>query len=121
VIATGTVVASNVAVAPLPERHAVYVVAINGRGQVVAVKPDVSSHDRAFDALTYGNALQAFIRTPDGQAIPGTYALEYELAPGTESVRRSVRLLHAGGVDANALGAVVRMRSEAERKAHGHR
>jgi hypothetical protein len=67
--------------------------------------------------MTYGNALQAFIRTPDGSAIAGTYRLTYDYDPKTKLVRRGVGLVRSGGVDPNALGAVDKM-AALDRKAH---
>jgi hypothetical protein len=68
-----------------------------------------------FNAQTYGNALQAFIRTPDGKAIVGTYRLTYDYNPQTKRVRRDVALIKAGGVDPNAKGAVDEMEEVARK------
>jgi hypothetical protein len=56
--------------------------------------------------MTYGNALQAFIRTDTGTAVAGTFRLIYDYDPHRKAVKRSVALLHAGGVNPNAAGAV---------------
>lgn len=89
----------------VPQRSE-YVVEVNKKGQVIRVRSAHASRDPAFNTVTYGNALQAFIRTPDGRAIPGVYRLTYEYDPAQRKVRRSVALLHPGGVNANAPGAV---------------
>lgn len=97
------------ALLPKERLHSEFVVAVNKLGQVakiVSVKP---SKDRTYNLQTGGNALQAYIRTPDGKAVPGTYRLTYDYDPKTALVHRGVALLHAGGVDANAPGAVTVM------------
>ncbi len=99
--------------APRAAQHTEYVVEVNRKGQVTRIRSGKSSRDLAFNTMTYGNALQAFIRTADGRSIPGTYRLAYDYAPKTRNVRRSVALLHAGGVNADALGAVDRMTADA--------
>jgi hypothetical protein len=104
--------------APKKVLHTEYTVEINGLGQVARVRSVKPSHDESFDAKTYGNALQAFIRTPDGRAIPGTYRLIYDYDPKTYKVRRDVALVKAGGVDPNAKGAANDMMEIARRNAH---
>jgi hypothetical protein len=91
---------------PTTRQHAEFVVEVNRKGQVIRATHVTRSADQAFNAMTYGNALQAFIRTPDGHAIPGTYRLSYDYNPKTYNVHRSVTLLKQGGVNPNALGAV---------------
>jgi hypothetical protein len=89
--------------------HTEYIVAINKLGQVTRVISGKISKDKTYNLQTYGNAMQAFIRTPDGKAIPGSYRLTYDYNPKTARVHRDVALLKAGGVDPNALGAVPKM------------
>ncbi len=103
--------------APLPKKalHASYVIEVNRKGQVARVRSGTSSHDRLFDAMTYGNVIQAFIRTPDGKAISGVYKMSYDYSPVTKRIRRTVSLLHAGGVDPSALGAVDAMAAQNQR------
>lgn len=101
---------------PRVPEHTEYIVEVNRKGQVTRVRSGKTSADLAFNTMTYGNALQAFIRTGDGQAVSGTYRLAYDYAPKTKKVRRSVALLHAGGVDANAAGAVDRMTADARNR-----
>ena len=90
---------------PKKNEHTEFVVEINKLGQVARVRSGRSSDFPPFNAQTYGNALQAFIRTADGKAIPGTYRLSYDFDVKTSHVRRNVALLHAGGVNPNAAGA----------------
>jgi hypothetical protein len=103
--------------APDRAEHTEYVVEVNKMGQVARVRAGKSSPDAAFNAMTYGNALQVFIRTPDGKAVSGTYRLSYDYDPKSRNVRRTVALIHAGGVDPNAIGAVNAMAEINRRRA----
>jgi len=96
--------------------HTEFVVEVNGKGQVARVRSGKTCGDRAFDTLTYGNALQAFIRTPNGSAVPGSYRLTYDFSPRTQHVKRGVALIRAGGVDPKALGAVDEMAAASKRR-----
>ena len=93
---------------PTVPLHVVLVVETNKKGQVARVRKDGShgSNNDAFNAMCYGNALQAWIRTEDGRSIPGTYRLTYDYSPDTQKVKRSVELIKAGGVNPDAIGAV---------------
>jgi len=91
---------------PKVQLHAELFVDTNKLGQVsrvVSIKP---SKDKGFNTQAYGNAAQAFIRTPNGEAVPGLYRLTYDYDPATQKVRRTVDLVKAGGVDPNAPGIV---------------
>jgi hypothetical protein len=113
---------------PKVKLHVELIVEINRMGQVTRVRSIKPSHDQGFDAHTYGNALQAFIRTSDGQVVLGTYRLIYDYDPKTLRVRRDVALVRRGGVDPNAQGAALQMMAiarrgairDANRKAKGH-
>lgn len=94
------------ALMPKVPLHSEYVVAVNKLGQVIKIVSLKPSKDRTYNLQTGGNALQAYIRTPEGKAVPGTYRLSYDYNPKTGMVHRDVALIHAGGVDANAPGAV---------------
>ena len=98
---------------PTTPEHSEYVVEVNRKGQVMRIRSGKPSRDLAFNTMTYGNALQAFIRTPDGRALAGIYRLFYDYAPKTKNVRRSVALIRAGGVDPDAAGAVDQMTADA--------
>jgi hypothetical protein len=102
--------------APSKPLHVELTVEINRFGQVARVRAIKASHDQAFDAHTYGNALQAFIRTPDGHVVVGTYRLTYDYDPKTLRVKRDVALVSAGGVDPNARGAADEMEELARRQ-----
>jgi len=97
--------------------HTEYIVAINKLGQVTRVVSGKTSKDRTFNMQTFGNAMQAFIRTTDNKAIPGKYRLSYDYSPKTMRVHRGVALVSQGGVDPNAEGAVYRMMDDV--KKHG--
>ncbi len=110
--------------APARAEHTEFVVEVNRKGQVSRVRSGKYSSDAAFNTMTYGNALQVFIRTPDSKAVPGTYRLSYDYDPRSRNVHRTVTLIHAGGVDPNAIGAVNAMaeinRRRAEREQQEH-
>jgi hypothetical protein len=91
---------------PSKPEHVEFVVETNKKGQVARVRSGKESQDAMFNAMTYGNALQTFIRTEDGRAIAGTYRLSYDYSPDTKNVQRSVDLIQAGGVNPDAIGAV---------------
>ncbi len=101
------------ALLPKHPEHSEYVVEINRLGQVARVRSARPSSDKTFNAQTYGNALQAFIRTPDGQVVLGTYRLTYDFDPKTARVRRDVTLVTQGGVDPDARGAALSLMDKA--------
>lgn len=96
--------------------HTEFVVAVNKYGQVTEIVSGKPSKDRTFNLQTEGNALQAYIRTEAGTAVPGTYRLTYDYAPKTARIRRNVALVKAGGVDANAEGAVNKMIDDVKKR-----
>jgi hypothetical protein len=105
--------------APKRALHAEYTFEVNRLGQVSRVRSVKPSHDEAFDAHTYGNVLQMFIRLPDGRAIPGVYRIAYDYDPKSLRVRRGEpQLVRAGGVNPNAKGAVDDMLEIARRNSH---
>lgn len=101
---------------PKTKVHTEFIVEVNKLGQVTRVRSGKSSKDLTFNAQTYGNALQAFIRTPEGRVVVGSYRLSYDFDPKTARVHRDVELLKRGGVDPDAKGAAQDMLS----KAHPH-
>jgi hypothetical protein len=102
---------------PATAQHTAYIVTTNKKGQVVTAKSEQNDRDKAFDLMTYGNALQMFIRTADGGAIPGRYRVTYDYSPETKSVKRNVALVAADGASADAPSAVDRMRADEQRSA----
>lgn len=103
------------ALLPKVALHTEFVVEVNKLGQVTRVRSGKSSKNDAFNAQTYGNALQTFIRKPDGSVVLGSYRLTYDFSPKTGRVRRDVALVKAGGVNPNAKGAVDDMEEVARR------
>ncbi len=102
---------------PKKAEHAEYVVDINKLGQVTRIESKRPSDNPTFNAQTYGNALQTFIRTPDGHVVLGAYKLTYDFDPKTARVRRDVSLVHQGGVDADAKGAADELMAKAHTRA----
>jgi hypothetical protein len=102
----------------LPTRslHTVIEVEVNDRGQVVRIKGGELSHDSVFDTMTIGNALQMWIRHPDGSATAGLFRVTYDYDPHTHNVARHVALISAGGSWANESGAATKMVQKAQRE-----
>ncbi len=105
------------ALAPKTALHTEFIVNTNKLGQVTGAKATKESKDPNFNLQTYGNALQTFIRTDDGKAVPGVYKLTYDYDPKTRRIRRDVALVHEGGVDENAEGAALVMMDAAKKEA----
>jgi hypothetical protein len=100
---------------PKHAEHTEFVVEINKLGQVTRIRSTHGSDSATFNGQTYGNALQSFIRTPDGHVVLGTYKLTYDYDPKTAHVRRDVTLLTQGGVDPDAKGAALVLMEKAQR------
>ena len=86
--------------------HAEYVVSVNGKGEVVKILSKKLSKMMRFDLMTYGNAVQTFIRTDTGRVVVGKFRLTYDYNPATDRIRRDVAIVQRGGVDPNAESAV---------------
>lgn len=104
--------------------HVEVVVEVNNHGQVVRVKSTKPCKVQGFNIQTYGNALQMWIRHPDGTAQVGLYRVTYDYDPKTQDVTRRVELISTGGNWGNEPGAatvmidiVKKQAEEAERKA----
>jgi hypothetical protein len=106
-------------VVPKVPLHTEIFVDVNKYGQVSRMVSFKPSKDVPFNTQTYGNAEQAFIRKPDGTALPGLYRLSYDYDPVTKRVKRGVMLVKAGGVDPNERGLVTTM--ETDMKEHAMR
>jgi hypothetical protein len=102
---------------PKKKLHVEMIVEVNRLGQVTRVRSIKPSHNQGFDEHAYGNALQAFIRTPDGHVVLGSYRLIYDYDPKTLRIRRDVVLVRTGGVDPNAEGAALEMMDIVRRNA----
>ncbi len=74
-----------------------------------------------FNAQTYGNVLQMWIRHPDGTADVGLYRVTYDYDPRSHTVFRRIALIKRGGDWANAEGAANEMLDVARREAADER
>jgi len=101
---------------PTTPQHTELIVETNKKGEVTRVRAGKGGPDPLFNAMVYGNALQAYIHTADGGAIAGTYRLTYDYSPETKKVKRQVELVKEGGVDPDAVGAVQDMMSENDKR-----
>ena len=85
--------------------HTQFIVEVNKMGQVVRVKSGTDCKDLTFNAQTYGNVLQTWIRHPDGTAEVGLYRVDYNYAPVGAKITRHVALIKPGGNWGNQRGA----------------
>lgn len=102
---------------PTVPLHSEVVVEVNKKGQVVRVKSSKPSKLRSFTIQTYGNALQMWIRHPDGTAQVGLYRVTYDYNPKTQAITRKVSLISAGGTWGNDEGAANVMMDLARKQA----
>jgi hypothetical protein len=117
-LAASTSAPAPVPTPKLPDRalHSVIIVEVNKRGQVVRIKGGELSHDSVFDTMTIGNALQMWIRHPDGSASVGLFRVNYDYDPHTHNVARHVSLISLGGNWGNDSGAATKMVDAATRE-----
>ncbi len=94
--------------------HTEFVVEVNAKGQVVRVESGKDCKVLSFNAQTYGNVLQMWIRHPDGTAEVGRYRVTYDYDPKTHAVHRGIALVSTGGDWANKPGAATDMMKEAQ-------
>ena len=94
---------------PKTALHTEFLVEVNHMGQIVRVKSGKECANPTFNAQTYGNVLQMFIRHPDGTATVGMYKISYDYNPKTQLVHRGVELLSEGGDWADEEGAANQM------------
>lgn len=104
------------ALLPKVPLHTEFIVATNKLGQVTEIVSGKPSANKTYNVQTEGNALQAFIRTAEGRAIPGTYKLTYDYNPKTTRIHREVVLVRAGGVNPDAEGAVTKMMDDVKKR-----
>jgi hypothetical protein len=97
--------------------HTEAVVEVNKLGQVVRVKSTKPCKANWFNFETFGNALQMWIRHPDGTAQVGLYRVTYDLDPKTQKVARKVAIISEGGSWANEPGAANVMMEHAKEQA----
>lgn len=97
--------------------HTEAVVEVNKKGQVVRIKSTKQSKSRAYNVQTFGNALQMWIRHPDGTAEVGLYRVTYDYDPKTSKIDRHVTIISSGGSWANDQGAATVMMEIARKQA----
>jgi hypothetical protein len=97
--------------------HSEVIVEVNKKGQVVRVKSTKPSKLQSFNLQTYGNALQMWIRHPNGTAQVGLYRVTYDYNPKTQEITRRVSLVSAGGNWGNEEGAANVMMEMARKQA----
>jgi len=102
---------------PIHPLHAEYNVEVNKKGQVVKIVSGVGTKDPTFNTLTFGNALQMWIRRPDGTAIVGLFKVTYDYNPKTHKITRIPTLIKAGGNWADSPGAATAMIETAQKEA----
>jgi hypothetical protein len=102
---------------PTVPLHTEVDVEVNKKGQVVRVKSTKPSKVQTFNLQTYGNALQMWIRHPDGTATVGLYRVTYDYNPKTQGVTRRVAIISAGGSWGNDPGAASVMIDMAKKQA----
>jgi len=118
---------SSVAAAPTPPPrhytlptvplHTEAIVEVNKKGQVVRIKSTKTCKVASFNIQTFGNALQMWIRRPDGTAEVGLYSVSYDYDPKTHGVTRKIALVSAGGNWGNDEGAANVMIENARKSA----
>jgi hypothetical protein len=101
---------------PVP-LHAEYAVEVNKHGQVVRIKSGRGTKYATFNAQTYGNALQMWIRKADGTAVVGLFKVTYDYNPKTHAVARRISLISTGGSWGNEPGAANVMIDTAKKEA----
>jgi hypothetical protein len=102
---------------PTVPLHTEVVVEVNKKGQVVRVKSTKPSKYQTFNLQTFGNALQMWIRHPDGTATVGLYRVTYDYHPQTKSVTRHVAIISEGGNWGDDPGAAYVMIEMAKKQA----
>jgi hypothetical protein len=83
----------------------------------VRVKSSKPTKYSTFNVQTYGNAMQMWIRRPDGTATVGLFKVTYDYDPKTHKISRNIALLSTGGSWANDEGAANAMLDLAKKEA----
>lgn len=102
---------------PAEKLHTEYLVEVNKQGQVVRVKSGKLCKVLTFNTQTYGNALQMWIRKPDGSAIVGLFRVSYDYDPKSKEVSRNIALVSQGGTWGDQPGAANVMIETAKKEA----
>ncbi len=101
---------------PAKPLHVQLLVEVNKHGQVVRVAHGTLSGNRPFDTMTLGNAMQMWIRRPDGSAQTGLYRVSYDYNPKSHHVARVPALVKTGGNWADKPGAATLIIQDARRQ-----
>lgn len=101
---------------PNKRLHVDLLVEVNKHGQVVRVDHGTLSGDRVFDTVTLGNAMQMWIRRPNGSAEAGLFRVSYDYDPRTHAVTRVPSLVKAGGNWASKPGAATLIIADARKQ-----
>jgi hypothetical protein len=102
---------------PTVHLHTEAVVEVNKKGQVVRIKSTTPCKVASFNIQTFGNALQMWIRRPNGTAQVGLYRVSYDYDPTTHGVTRKIALVSAGGNWGDQEGAANVMIENAKKQA----
>jgi hypothetical protein len=102
---------------PTVPLHTEAIVEVNKKGQVVRIKSTKTCKVQSFNIQTFGNALQMWIRRPNGTAQVGLYRVSYDYDPKTHGVTRSIALVSAGGNWGDEEGAANVMIEQARKTA----
>jgi hypothetical protein len=104
---------------PLPKTplHTEVTVEVNKKGQVVRITSTKPCKINTFNLQTFGNALQMWIRKPDGTAQVGLYRIIYDYDPATKNVARHISLVKLGGDWGDSPGAATVMIENARKQA----
>jgi hypothetical protein len=124
-IVSGAPVPCAAATAPAPPHyslptvplHTEALVEVNKKGQVVRIKSTKTCKVQSFNIQTFGNALQMWIRRPNGTAQVGLYRVSYDYDPKTRGVTRRIALVSAGGNWGDEEGAANVMIENARKQA----
>ena len=113
----GRAVAATLPPLPKVPLHTEVTVEVNKRGQVVRITSTKPCKVTTFNVQTFGNALQMWIRKPDGTAQVGLYRVSYDYDPSTKNVARHISLVKLGGSWGDAPGAATVMIETAHKQA----
>lgn len=97
--------------------HVQLQVEVNKKGQVVRVVHGDLSGNKSFDTMALGNAMQMWIRHPDGSAEVGLYRVTYDYDPHTRNVTRTPSIIKPGGNWGDKPGAANLIMKDALRQA----
>jgi hypothetical protein len=116
-LVAGPAVAATLPPLPKLPLHTEVTVEVNKRGQVVRITSTKPCKVATFNVQTFGNALQMWVRKPDGTSQVGLYRVTYDYDPNTKNVARHIALVKLGGNWGDAPGAATVMIETARKQA----